>query len=175
MISNICYTIGHSNHPVEKFLELLEKYNINVVVDARSVPYSKYAPQFNKKNINQELNKSGIDYIFMGNLIGGIINDPKYFKDGKVDLERLRNKPSFKAGINWIIQGIENNFIITVMCSEKDPLACHRFHFISKELKLAGIGVKHILENGEVKSQEELEMEDSLKSTTTATYLIPLL
>jgi len=167
MSSNTCYTIGHSNHPIEKFLELLEKYNINVVVDARSVPYSKYAPQFNKNNINQELKKSGIDYIFMGDLIGAKINDPHYLKNGKVDLERLRNKPSFTAGINRIIQGIENNFIIAVMCSEKDPLKCHRFHSISKELKLAETGVKHILEDGEVKSQEDLELEDNLKSTKT--------
>jgi hypothetical protein len=89
MSSKSCYTIGHSNHPIEKFLKLLEKYNINVIVDARSVPYSKYA---------------------------------------------------------------------------KDPLKCHRFHSISKELKLAGLGVQHILEDGEVKSQEELEIEDNLKS-----------
>jgi hypothetical protein len=73
----------------------------------------------------------------------------------------------FKAGINMIIQGIENNSIIAMMCSEKDPLACHRFHSISKELKLAGIGVKHILEDGEVKSQEDLELGGNLKSTKT--------
>ena len=47
-----------------------------------------------------------------------------------------------------LIQGIMNNFIIAVMCSEKDPLRCHRFHSISKELKLEGILVNHILEDG---------------------------
>lgn len=167
MSSKTCYTIGHSNYPIEKFLELLKKYNINVVVDARSAPYSKYAPQFNKKNINPELKKSGIDYIFMGDLIGAKINDPQYLKDGKVDLEKLRSKSSFKAGINRILQGIEKNFIIAVMCSEKDPLKCHRFHSISKELMLAGLSVLHILEDGEVKSQQELEMKDNLKSTKT--------
>ena len=86
MSSKICYAIGHSNHPIEKFLELLEKYDINVVVDARSVPYSKYAAQFNKKNINPELKKSGIDYIFMGDLIGAKIDDPLFssiLKTGK--------------------------------------------------------------------------------------------
>ena len=165
MSSKTCYTIGHSNHPIEKFLELLEKYNINVVVDARSVPYSKHATQFNKKNINLELKKSGIDYIFMGDLIGAKIDDPEYHKDGKVDLEKLRSKPSLKAGIVRIIQGIEKNFIIAVMCSEKDPLKCHRFHSVSKELKLSGVSIQHILEDGEVKSQEELEMEYNLKST----------
>ena len=148
MSSNICYTIGHSNHPTERFLELLAKYNINVVADARSIPYSKYAPQFNRENIKLELKKNGIDYIFMGDLIGGKIDDPEYLKDGKVDFEKLRYRPSFKSGINKLIQGIMNNFIIAVMCSEKDPLRCHRFHSISKELKLEGILVNHILEDG---------------------------
>ena len=160
MSFSTCYTIGHSNHPIEKFLELLEKYKINVVVDARSVPYSKYAPQFNKKNINQELKNSGIDYIFMGDLIGAKIEDSQYLKDGKVDLEKLRSKPSFKSGIKRLIEGIEKQFIIAVMCSEKDPLKCHRFHSISKELKLAEIDIKHILEDGEIKSQEELESKE---------------
>jgi uncharacterized protein (DUF488 family) len=167
MSSNICYTIGHSNHPINKFFELLEKYSINVVVDARSVPYSKYALQFNKKNINKELKNSGIDYIFMGDLIGAKIDDPEYLKDGKVDLEKLRSKPSFKSGIKRLIEGIEKQFIIAVMCSEKDPLKCHRFHSISKELELAGIEVFHIMDDGEVRNQQELEMKDNLKSIKT--------
>lgn len=47
------YTIGHSQHDVEYFIEMLMKHNINYVLDVRSTPYSKYAEQYNKDNIER--------------------------------------------------------------------------------------------------------------------------
>jgi len=66
MSNNIVYTIGHGNLELPEFLRLLKKYDIEVLVDVRSVPLSKYVPQYNVKNIREELKKAGIEYIFRG-------------------------------------------------------------------------------------------------------------
>ena len=48
---HILYTIGHSNHSLEKFLELLQLHKITIIADIRSVPQSRFSPQFNQKNL----------------------------------------------------------------------------------------------------------------------------
>ncbi len=68
---NKLYTIGHSIHSNNYFLELLTKYNINCLVDVRSNPYSKYAPQYNMNEIKRFLISNQIYYIFMGEEFGG--------------------------------------------------------------------------------------------------------
>ena len=47
------FTIGHSQHNVEYFISMLKKYNINYVLDVRSIPYSKYAEQYDRQNIEK--------------------------------------------------------------------------------------------------------------------------
>ena len=59
------YTIGHSQHEIEYFLEMLNKYNINYVLDVRSTPYSKYAEQYNEENIEKYINNRKIILIFI--------------------------------------------------------------------------------------------------------------
>ena len=71
------YTIGHSNQEVEKFLALLKDEAIQVIVDVRSAPYSRYVPHFNKHAIEYALNAAGLKYIFMGDMIGGKPSGPQ--------------------------------------------------------------------------------------------------
>lgn len=73
------YTIGHSSHTSDYFLHLLRKFNINSVVDIRSVPFSKYVPHFNKAEIKNFLNLNHIYYIYMGREFGILQEDPKIF------------------------------------------------------------------------------------------------
>ncbi|MHB8280847.1 MAG: DUF488 domain-containing protein [Candidatus Humimicrobiaceae bacterium] len=154
-----CYTIGHSNRSIEEFIDLLNKQSVNCVVDARSMPYSKYAIQFNKDSIKNFLENSKIYYIFMGDEIGAKTEDKKFLTNGKVDFNKLKEKPDFKKGIDRIIEGLCKKYNIAIMCSEKNPVDCHRFSLISKALKEKGICVKHIINQNEIKTQEELEYE----------------
>ncbi len=154
----ICYTVGHSTGTVDKFISLLSKYRIMYLIDIRSTPYSKHAPQFNSETLKATLKANGIIYGHMGKELGARYDDPNLlFKEGRVDFKKVRNTSTFKLGIDRIIQGIKQGNAIAVMCSEKEPFECHRFCLVSYELSKRGVAVLHILEDGSVVSNEMLE------------------
>ncbi|ENZ02486.1 hypothetical protein HMPREF1092_01721 [Clostridium thermobutyricum] len=152
------FTIGHTNYSIDKFIDLIRKFNINCVVDVRSTPFSKYTPQFNENNLKLELNKRGIYYIKMGNEFGARRKNKKlYTVDGYLDFEKTRKDKDFLKGIERIKQGCNKGFNITLMCTERDPIDCHRTILVSKGLKDNGFNIKHILPNAEIQSQKKIE------------------
>lgn len=153
---NTIYTIGHSNHEIKTFLELLEKYNIEVVADIRSTPYSRYSPQFNKDILENALNNCGMRYLFLGAELGARPNDPECYIDGRVSFEKMRKSAAFQQGIERLLIGMRKCKVV-IMCSEKAPINCHRTILVSRVLKESGVTVKHILENGVTISQAEIE------------------
>jgi uncharacterized protein (DUF488 family) len=64
-------TIGHSNHPIERFVDLLKAGGVETLVDVRSTPYSRRFPQFGRERLARTLADSGIDYLFAGAALGG--------------------------------------------------------------------------------------------------------
>lgn len=78
------YTIGHSNVATERIIELLKQHNIQMVVDVRSVPYSRYSPQFNRENFQLALEAADIKYIYAGRHLGGRPDNPTYYEGGQV-------------------------------------------------------------------------------------------
>lgn len=156
MINNdrVVYTIGHSNFTIEEFITLLNKYDIKKIVDIRSVPYSRYYPQFNIKRLSCALSEHGIEYIFDGERLGGRIPDEscylnKHLPTRKnniaelVDYDMLKTKDWFNSGINdlfALVQG-EN---IAIMCSEENPTRCHRNLLVARRLFELGVKVYHI-------------------------------
>lgn len=152
------YTIGHSNHDNIYFLELLRKFNINCVIDIRSVPFSKYVPHFNKNVIKKFLNVHGIYCVYMAKEFGAIREDTNLFHpEGYLDFEKIKNTKEFKDGLQRLSKGIEKGYRIALMCTEKDPLDCHRSIMIAPELVKEGFFVTHILPDGNIESQEHLE------------------
>ena len=152
----VIYTIGHSTHPIEYFLELLKHYNVNCVVDVRSLPASRFNPQYNKKALSNALEKQKIKYLHFGEEFGARQTDPDLLdEDGKVDFEKMRNSEKFKKGIDSVWREAQNDYVIALMCSESEPLNCHRFSMISLALK--DFQVKHILKEKSVVSQKQLE------------------
>lgn len=140
------FTIGHSTHPIELFLGILKRSQINAVIDVRSVPYSQYANQYNKDNLELFLKANKIYYIPMGHLLGARYEDESLlFDDGKVCFDKVTKTKDFNDGIRRIDDGLSKNYIITLMCSEKNPLECHRFSLISHFLDEHGYEVEHIL------------------------------
>lgn len=152
------YTVGHSNMTEEEFINLLKKYEINCIVDVRSFPKSKYVSHFDKENISKYLKKNNIVYIYMGKELGARRDSPSlYNDDGILDFEKVKRSQQFLNGIDRIKKGLKKGYKVSLMCSEKYPQDCHRSILIGKYLKDNDFKVKHIDENGEIKSQEDIE------------------
>lgn len=157
MSANVIYTIGHSNASVEFFIGLLKKYGINCLVDVRSMPFSKHTPQFNQSELKKVLFKYGIKYVAMGEEFGARRSDPSLYTNGYLDFEKTARSTLFLNGIKRVNAGMTQGFCIALMCTEKDPLACHRFSLVARAFHNQGRIVKHILHDGSVKTHEELE------------------
>ncbi len=152
------YTIGHSNVPASKIIELLQSFDIKTLVDVRSSPYSQFCPQFNREDFAQKLNQAGIEYKYAGDYLGGRPKDPTCYKDGQipeghadylhlVDYPRVMTKDFFQKGIKHLIKIAEEKKMV-VMCSEEDPATCHRHHLIGRYLTQQGMLVLHIRADG---------------------------
>ena len=142
------FTIGHSNHPAEAFLGLLRRHGIEEVVDVRSSPHSRFNPQFSRKALQAALTEAGVGYVFMGAELGGRPADPScYDSEGRVQYDRLAETEAFNEGI-WQVTRRADESRIAIMCSEKEPLACHRTLLVARVLTAQGIAVEHILANG---------------------------
>jgi uncharacterized protein (DUF488 family) len=142
------FTIGHGNRKIECFIELLVKNNIEFVIDVRSIPYSRYHPQFRQLNLKASLESVGINYLWLGKELGGRPTDPNLYINGKVDYNSIKKTTAFKTGIEQVIQLIAQQVKVTLMCSEGDYNQCHRKQLISDELIRAGISVFHISKYG---------------------------
>ena len=162
MTKPIIYTIGHSTHPINYFLELLKHYQVNCVVDVRSMPASRFNPQFNKKSLAFSLKAHGIEYLHFGEAFGARQADPRLLDDeGRVDFEKIRNTEKFKDAIGRVWTGARAGYSIALMCSEAEPLSCHRFVMISPALK--DFTVRHILKDKSFLNQEDLEEQLLIK------------
>lgn len=148
------YTIGHSNHTLKKFVHLLKESEIEVVVDVRSAPYSAMYPYFNRECIQSTLKKESIGYLFLGDSIGGRSKDKSVFEDGRVVYSRLAEKSEYQNGIRRVIEG-GARYVIALMCSEKEPLDCHRSLLVSQSLVESGAQVSHIHADGKAEGHDD--------------------
>ena len=149
------FTIGHSNHSLETFLKLLRARSVSAIADVRSAPYSRYCPHFNKDSLTHSLREHGIDYVFLGQELGGRSNDPScYDNDGKVLYGAVAKTPMFRSGIERLKKGA-NKHRITIMCAEREPLECHRTLLVSQALVDEHLNVQHIHGDGQVEPHAE--------------------
>jgi uncharacterized protein (DUF488 family) len=152
------YTIGHSTHSIQFFLELLRTHNVNCVVDVRSIAASRFNPQYNKKALQNSLEKDDIVYMHFEKEFGARQIDPAILNNaGQVDFEKVRQSKSFLNGIERLKDGTTKGYTIALMCAEAEPLDCHRFGMITPALKDAGFDARHILKDNTVITTEELE------------------
>ncbi|MBY0425900.1 MAG: DUF488 domain-containing protein [Cytophagales bacterium] len=152
------FTIGSSLLTESEFLNNLRKYNIDALVDVRSVPFSNFTPQFNENNLKIFLRKNKIHYIPMSKEFGARRVEKDAYSGNKVDFIKTANLPIFKEGIKRIEKGLKKGLRIALMCTEKDPLDCHRFILVSRNLKKElGVDVNHIHIDGSIESNELLE------------------
>lgn len=167
----VIFTIGHSNHPAEHFLELLRAHGITAVADVRSKPYTKYAKHFCREQVERLLRGEGLHYVFMGDQVGGKPDDPDLLgPDGTPDYARIGASPGFAAGIERLVKGASTQ-TIALMCGEENPANCHRHHLITPALAARGVQVRHILGDSSVVEDEELKTLQSRKTGQTQNSL----
>jgi len=164
------YTIGHSNHPAERFIELLRQHDIGAVADVRSLPFSRFNPQFNREKLASALRAAGIHYVFLGQELGARTKDPSLLdSDGRVSYAKLARSEPFQRGLERVIVGMREHRI-ALMCAERDPLQCHRTLLISPELERAGVPVTHILPDGRLEAHAQLMERLQKTQTPQATF-----
>ncbi|MGB9406513.1 MAG: DUF488 domain-containing protein [Terracidiphilus sp.] len=153
------FTIGHSNHAIQAWLALLLQHGVEVVVDTRSSPYSKYVPQFDKELMQRSLEESGIRYLFLGADLGGRPANPSYYDGkGRVLYSRLCDDAHFQAAIARLESGMER-FRVVLVCGEEDPAHCHRRLLIGRVLCEHGHTMLHIRGDGRLESDETVAAE----------------
>lgn len=148
------FTIGHSTHSIERFVELLTQHGISAIADVRSTPASRFAPQFNREALRRALAGAQIRYVFLGKELGARSADPRCYIDGKVQYGRLAQTPEFASGIARLVDGVSREKI-AIMCTEQEPLECHRTVLVSRVLADRGLQVVHIRGDGSVELHDE--------------------
>jgi len=157
-------TIGHSTHRVEDFLRLLRRHRVNAVADVRSMPYSRFNPQFSRDAVRAALRSNGIHYVYLGGELGGRSRDAAHYDvddhRARISYDRVRQKGSFMAGLRRVLDGVDKGYRIALMCVEKEPLDCHRTLLVARALEdteLSGkhIGIAHIHADGRLESHDE--------------------
>ncbi len=143
------YSIGHSNAAINAFLDLLRRHEIELLADTRSQPYSRYNPHFSREALKRSLNEQGIEYLYLGNRIGGKPEGREfYFPNGKVNFDAMSKSASYLTGIEQLLS-VAANRRLAFMCAEADYKHCHRYWLITRTLIERGIEVRHILHTGE--------------------------
>jgi uncharacterized protein (DUF488 family) len=152
-------TIGHSNHPIERFLDLLKSQTVDVVVDTRSQPYSEYTVHFDQKPLKKVLEEEGIRYVFLGRELGGRPDgDEFYDQDGHVLYDRVAETNFFQDGLARLEKGIRE-YKVAMLCAEENPAACHRRLLVGRVLLDRGIQVDHMRGDGRIQSEDEVAAE----------------
>jgi len=154
------YTIGHSNHSPETFVRLVTQAKIKVLVDIRSNPGSPWVSYANPRDLERILSVAGIQYLYLGDMLGGHPDDPECYnpQTGKADYKAMRNKESFKRGINRLLEAMKK-YRICVMCAEENPSSCHRNLLVSESLRREGVQILHMRGSGQIQTDEELWKE----------------
>jgi uncharacterized protein (DUF488 family) len=154
----IVFTIGHSNQTTEEFLDLLRQHSIDVVVDVRSSPFSRFVPQFNKREVQAAVREAGFQYVYLGRELGGRpdIDSDLIDDEGHAMYGLIAETDEFLTGIRRLCEGI-SRYRVAMMCSEEDPTDCHRRLLVSRVLILDhGMDVRHIRGDGRIDGEDDL-------------------
>jgi uncharacterized protein (DUF488 family) len=152
-------SVGHSNHAIDFFLRLLTSQRVTAVADVRSRPFSRRLPQYDRSELEAALRTREIDYIFLGALLGGRPERRSLYDDeGRVDYEKVCATDEFADGIDELIRWSRKG-TVAFLCSEEDPLDCHRGLMITPALVERGVFPGHLRKDGNVQTTAEMEQE----------------
>ncbi|HEX7157978.1 MAG TPA: DUF488 domain-containing protein [Edaphobacter sp.] len=150
------YTIGHSSHAAERFVDLVKRHGIEVLVDTRSAPYSKFSPQFDRELLRDLVTAAGVRYLYMGDVVGGRPKEKGHYDEqGRVLYSRVAESAEFLDGIARLERGAAE-YRVALMCSEEDPAHCHRRLLIGRVLSERGAELLHIRGTGELQAEVDV-------------------
>ena len=156
MTSHLLLTVGHSTHTIEEFIQLLNDHGIEALCDVRSSPYSRFNPQFNREILDTSLSDVGIEYVYLGDNLGGRGIRESEFVEDRTSYQRIAESERFKEGMVRLQEGIIR-YKVVIMCAEKDPIDCHRAILISRSLRKEPLELGHIRFNGSIESNADFE------------------
>jgi uncharacterized protein (DUF488 family) len=149
-------TVGHSNHPVERLIELLRQHGVTLLVDVRSQPYSRFAQQFNRENLQPVVTNAGLRYLFFGEELGGRqLGRITILQERLAAYERLAAAPQFQRGLDRVLAEAETS-TVAMLCAEEDPTECHRRVWVARGLRERGAAVQHIRGDARLDPDESL-------------------
>jgi uncharacterized protein (DUF488 family) len=154
-VANEILTIGHSTHPIDRFLSLLSTNRAGVLADVRRYPGSRRNPQFNSGALAVTLEEAGISYVALGDELGGRRSPNAGSVNTAWEVEAFRgyadhmDSPGFAAGLEHL-ENLARDRRTAVMCAEADWRRCHR-RLIADALTAAGWRVMHVGADGAVR------------------------
>lgn len=150
------WTIGYGSRSITEFIDILQRYRIAYLIDVRTVPHSGYKKEFSKEPLAKEMEKHGIRYVYMGDLLGGKPDDESCYVNGIVDYEKVKEAEFYQRGIERLRAAFLQQQRVALMCAEEKPEHCHRTKLISTTLTDEDLPVVHIDENSEEMTQEQI-------------------
>ncbi len=149
-MSSKLHTIGYGNRPIQSFIQLLRKYEIEILVDIRTTPFSRFNPDYRIQKLEVHLVNNNIRYLFLGKELGGKPSDLSCYNNQEVDYDKIKTKQFFHDGIDEVLALNTAGFRIALMCAEQSTLECHRKWLVGDYLESKGFPVTHIDKNGEI-------------------------
>lgn len=156
------WTIGHSNHPWDRFVDLLRDHRIEVVADVRSQPYSSFSDHFSQVPLHRSLVDAGFRYVFLGRQLGGRPPEAElYDNEGRVLYKEVAATDRFAEGVRLLLEDART-FRVALMCSEEDPGECHRNLLIGKALRLGSepVSLHHIRARPQPEQMTLIELDE---------------
>ncbi len=159
------FTIGHSNTPLDVLLANLRAYSIEALVDVRSQPLSRFAPRFNRHALEQTMPTVNVQYLFMGDRLGGRPSDASlYDAEGHVRYDLWSVHARFRSGIGEVL-ALARHSRVALMCSEEEPRGCHRHLLVARVLQeraFAADSILHIRKDRSCESEASLPRQGGL-------------
>jgi uncharacterized protein (DUF488 family) len=150
------WSIGHSNHAMARFLELLRQVEVEVVADVRSQPFSRFSPHFRRHELESQLAESGLSYVFLGEELGGRPREPElYDAEGHVLYGEVARTARFRGGLRRLVEEAASH-TVAMLCAEEDPTGCHRRLLVARVLGEEGVSVTHVRGDGSTVAESDL-------------------
>lgn len=168
--NGVIFTIGHSNRSLEEFIELLQLNDVQLVADVRTVPRSRYNPQFNRDTLPESLREAGIGYQHIAGLggfrhtVSDSVNTGWRNASFQGFADYMQTK-EFEDNLETLIE-LSRTEQVAVMCAEAVPWRCHR-SLIADALLIRGIRVEDILGKGERREHALTPMAEVHGTTIT--------
>ena len=160
------WTVGHSNHDLESFVALVQRHQIAYLVDVRSYPYSRFAPHFNREELQTAMEARDIRYLFLGLALGGRPQRTDQLDaEGHALYDKMAREPAFAEAIDQLLRGASEHRL-ALLCSCGQPYECHRRLLVGKVLCDRGAELHHILPDGTVLTETSVALSDNRAPAT---------